>query len=1486
MAGLMLMTLLISNINSFGQAFISLSYPSPQVYTVGIPIVTVNPSVSGGPAAAGGNTTQAFVGNGMAAALDGTGTSAYFYNPLNTAVDAAGNIYVADAGNHKIRKVTPEGVVTTFAGTGSAGFLDGPGYTARFQHPSALAVDGAGNVFVADQQNHRIRKITPAGVVSTFAGSGAVGSFDYPIGTSATFQYPVGLAFDASGNLFVCDSWNNKIRRIDPLGAVTTFAGSGTQGSGNGALLSATFNKPTGIAVDASGNFYISDRYNHLIRKISGSSVTTLAGNGALGSADHATGTSASFNYPTNLCVDGSGFVYVSDQANNTIRKISSAGVVTTFAGLAGSASIVNGTGTSVVRFTSTYGLCMDKQGNIYVAQNSSNLIRKLVTKPYSIYPMVPGGLSFNNTNGQLTGIPTTGQSSRSYYVQAFNTTHSSTVATFSISVASLPAGITGSSNQNYIATYMPQNDSYSTAASAISASTNKDNVQTTIQYFDGLGRPSQTVMVKGTPGGTKDLVTPIEYDGLGRLNRNFMSYPASTTADGSFKSTGLADVLSYYAAPGSGVKTTAYPYTVPVYEKSPMNRIAEQGAPGKVWQPAIVGTDSTGHTQKIEYSVNSSSDTVKRWTISGTTVSTSANYDPGQLIKTISKDENWVSADGKAGTVEEYKNMEGQVVCKRVWQTSTVARATTYVYDEYQRLRYVIPPKVTAASLTEASTAAFDQLAYAYHYDTKGRLIEKKIPGKGWEEFVYDKMNRLAMSRDKVQSDLGKWLFTKYDGVGRAAYTGRIASVDSRATHQTAMDAATYVYVQRDNSNSTGINTGYTNAPPPTAVGAEIYTVNYYDDYSFWNNSFGAPSGGQSNNVKGLLTGGLVNVLGSSIMLLNANYYDGKGQLVQSKEQNNLPGTDFTSLTYNFQGQVLTSTRTHTQTSPAVTTMVYLTYEYDHLGRKTKTYEKIGNSGSTQVLLSELVYNEIGQLKDKKQADGFSTNTYLYNERGWLTKTDAPLFDMTLQYNHGTGGNFNGNITSMFTQANGNTAKTFTYTYDRLNRLTAGTTGTIFENAITYDPNGNINTLTRNGSAAQVYTYIGNRARKVTGGATRGYTYDANGNALTDTVNTFSYNVLNLPTVITGANASTYTYDATGRKLKRVKGAVTTQYINGIQYTGTTIDFVQTEEGVARRNTATQYLYDYNISDHLGNSRVTFELSGSTPTKIQADDYYPFGKRIISTPGVGVDMKYTYNGKEIQDGLEQYDYGARFYDPVVARWTSVDPMAELDRAYSPFNYARNNPMRYIDPTGMIWEDPEEAKKLKERILATLGQIQSDKVKLQGQIDNSEGLTDKAKGKLQKKIDMLSERATELARSSNDIDELGASENIFRLASGSDYNHVVKDKDGVINIMGPNDALHIHEIRHVADALKSVQGLEFNGDYIGKKGLGAFFTSERSGHRAQFAYDPKSISSVSSFNQINIRFLGTLMDSEGKPVYKIFNDYWKQLSNEEKKSIE
>jgi len=346
-------------------------------------------------------TFSTLAGSPGSGSADGTGPAARFANPWGVASDTAGNLYVADTDNHTIRKITPAGVVSTLAGSpGASGTNDGTGSSARFFQPQGVGVDGAGYVYVADTGNYTIRRITPSGVVTTVAGSpGKSGNAD-GFGSNARFYEPEGIVVRSNGTLmFVADTWNHTVRQVDGAGTVTTLAGSaGNAGSADGTGTSAQFNQPQGIALDNSGNIYIGDTGNHTIRKVTLLAfVTTLAGSaGNYGSTD-ATGTNASFWAPQGLVLDSATNLYVADSFNNTIRKITPAGVVTTLAGTAGILGAADGTG-SAARFWLPQSVAADGSGNLYVADTANGTIRKVA--PGAVVTTLAGSASIGSADG------------------------------------------------------------------------------------------------------------------------------------------------------------------------------------------------------------------------------------------------------------------------------------------------------------------------------------------------------------------------------------------------------------------------------------------------------------------------------------------------------------------------------------------------------------------------------------------------------------------------------------------------------------------------------------------------------------------------------------------------------------------------------------------------------------------------------------------------------------------------------------------------------------------------------------------------------------------------------------------------------------------------------------------------------------------------------------------------------------------------------
>ncbi|RQO78715.1 hypothetical protein DBR40_05500, partial [Pedobacter sp. KBW01] len=321
----------------------------------------------------------------------------------------------------------------------------------------------------------------------------------------------------------------------------------------------------------------------------------------------------------------------------------------------------------------------------------------------------------------------------------------------------------------------------------------------------------------------------------------------------------------------------------------------------------------------------------------------------------------------------------------------------------------------------------------------------------------------------------------------------------------------------------------------------------------------------------------------------------------------------------------------------------------------------------------------------------------------------------------------------------------------------------------ISYDVMGNITSLTRDNFSTNNYTgYDGNRLTAISGFTNGTYSYDANGNQKTNTargITNIDYNYLNLPVSVTGPNVN-YTYTAAGQKLQKQAGGATTNYIAGIQYTNSSIDFIQTEEGLARRN-GSNYSYEYNLSDHLGNVRVTFYQNPNTNQLevLQRDDYYAFGLRKEPVAKAGLN-KYLYNGKELQEELGQYDYGARFYDPVIGRFNTIDPMSEISRRYSPYSYGMNNPVRFIDVDGMYADDPPWKKLLDFLGIGTQSPRTEEEV-----IQKAEG---------QKRLSGLDARNKQIEKNLDKLDYIPGLGSAMKISKGT----VEKDNTTVVAGLG------------------------------------------------------------------------------------------------------
>ena len=356
-----------------------------------------------------GGTITTVAGNGSAGfgGDGGPAASALLDQPSGLAIDASGNLFFADSSNHRIRKVTPGGVITTVAGGGFGGD-NAPAVGARLLFPLGVAVDSGGILYIADTFGHRVRKVSVSGTITTVAGNGSPGfSGDSGPATSASLYGPTSLALDPSGNLFIADAYNNRIRKVSPSGIITTVAGCTACNSGDGfAATSAALSGPSASAVDTAGNLLIVDSFSNQVRKVSTAGViSTLAGTGTAGySGDDGPAVSASLNSPGGIAVDGSGNVFVADTANSRIRRISSTGTITTVAGNgAFGFGGDNGAATSAT-FNGPTGVAVDGAGNLFVADSSNNRIRKISPGGTVTSIAGTGTFGFGGDNGPASG--------------------------------------------------------------------------------------------------------------------------------------------------------------------------------------------------------------------------------------------------------------------------------------------------------------------------------------------------------------------------------------------------------------------------------------------------------------------------------------------------------------------------------------------------------------------------------------------------------------------------------------------------------------------------------------------------------------------------------------------------------------------------------------------------------------------------------------------------------------------------------------------------------------------------------------------------------------------------------------------------------------------------------------------------------------------------------------------------------------------------
>ncbi|MGE7774242.1 DUF6443 domain-containing protein [Chitinophaga sp. NPDC101104] len=636
-----------------------------------------------------------------------------------------------------------------------------------------------------------------------------------------------------------------------------------------------------------------------------------------------------------------------------------------------------------------------------------------------------------------------------------------------------IPTAMPAGTKVNYVRTWSPNQPL--TDPAAITAATDAGNAPMSTAYFDGLGRPLQTVVKGASPVTKKDLVTPVEYDAYGRTPFNYLPY-VSTSGDGILKLAPFAEQKAFYdgqLTTANNTKEEIY-YAETQFESSPLNRVLKSMPAGNNWTGSARGTSQ-------QYLVNATTDEVRKWQV-GTlmtgnvpysVVASNGAYAAGELLKNVTTDE--------AGRqLVAYVDKEGHTILKKVQIAATPGAnhtgwlCTYYIYDLMGNLRFVLPPKVVEglpAAGWVLSAAASKSLCFRYEYDVRNRMVIKKVPGADSVEMVYDQRDRLVLTRDgNLRAVGGKWLATLYDNLNRPTMTGIYTST---RTHSELIG---------DQSTSPGANTIL-----PASLDPLTYT--YYDNYTYAGAKaaqsayYTSPQAGSnpwpetiaaSTQTRGLVTGTKIRVLETAQYLTTTTYYDAKNRPIQILSDNINAGVDVTTNLYDFAGKLLSTYEYYNNPAAgaAGVTRLLTNFSYDHAGRVLKVTKKLNDNTAYARDIATNTYDQLGQLQKKefKNAAGtvIESMTYTYNIRGWLKGinrnyvkgTETRYFGQELHYDAGfTNKEYNGNIAGVTWKGTKTTTpNAYGYVYDAANRLlkanfTQSTGATTWgETAVNYD--------------------------------------------------------------------------------------------------------------------------------------------------------------------------------------------------------------------------------------------------------------------------------------------------------------------------------------------------------------------------------------------------------------------------------------------------
>jgi len=1171
--------------------------------------------------------------------------------------------------DEKVRKVDVTGVITTVAGNGAQGFSGdgGPAVNARFNDPMGVALDGAGNLYIADYHNHRVRKVRVDGTILTVAGTGEAGyGGDAGLATSAQLHNPGGIAVDASGNLYIADELNQRIRKVDVNGTISTVAGNGIPGvaGDGGPAVEAQFHNPARVAVDGVGNLYVADWINSRIRKIdAGGVITTVAGNGSPGYAgDGGPATAASLNGPTGIVLDGSGNLYITDGWNECVRKVDTLGIITTAAG-SGTRGFDGDGGPAVqARLFYPTDVALDPSGRLFIADNANHCVRKVVMGTNPTGYENPGESSFFDEGGLGYIFSASGK-----HLRTVDLATGVVARTFAYN----PDGALASISDPFGNRVTIQRDANGTPISitspfgvttglAVDPATNRLTditfADTGVTHFDYS--PEGLILAKVEPQ-----LNRFEhvFDANGRITDatdeegGHWQFSRTELETGEIRSevlTAEGEVHSYLDRTGS---TGAYTSTITdetgsqtLFSKSEDSLATEQSNPCGMANSHKYGVDPLYGFKMVKEARERAPSALEK------VVLTDRTYEDTDSDGVRDKITDTITLNGKTATVI----------------TDTIQAKKTAVSPEERTATTFYDPN----SLAPTSLGIPGLFTTTYGYDARGRLTSL-LTGTRETTFTYDAQGNLESITDPEDHATTY----SYDPVGRMT-----------AIHRPGGGSVGFAY------DKNGSMTVLTN-PAEIDHGFGYSKVNL-------NGSYDAPLSGTTTYLYDR-DRRLIQVSFPSGKAIRNIYADGKLELIQTPE-----------------GDVDLSYACGTQVHSVAKIGEGISYGYDGSLLTSETL--------TGTVSHTLAYGYNSDFNLTSFTYAGETVNFTYDDDGLLTgagsytisrNTSNGLPESVTGENLSLGRAFNGfgEMESESVTVSGQTVASFSLARDNNGRILSRTetvAGTASNFVYTYDPMGRLLTVTKDGSLVEEYRYEtdGTRSHEVNtqrGITDRSFTYSDEDHLLTSGSTTYQYDLDGyLQTKTAGTDQTTYVYssqgellsvtlpdtrlieyvhDPLGRRIaKKINGTITEKYLwQGQTRLLAVFDandtllmkflYADARMPVAMLKQGTTY---YLACDQVGFLRLVADPSGSIVKRI---DYDSFGNILTdSDPSFTLPFAFSGGFHDADTGLVRFGY--RDYDPDTGRWTAKDPILFKGGDTDLYGYVQNDPVNQVDPRGLL----------------------------------------------------------------------------------------------------------------------------------------------------------------------------------------------------------